>query len=237
MRYWLGVDFGQANDPTAISVVERVPIVVGEREVEEKAGLLSWRKKSVPVLGHELHVRDLVRPPLRTSYERTADQIAAKVGQLEPTGAFGERGEIGLCVDATGVGRAVCDMLTSRLRSLTRGPKVHLWPVVVTGGNRVTRNGEFIGCPKRDLISAGLIALQDGRLKIPQSIPETETLKQALLAYRVRITLRSGHDTYEPWREGAHDDLLFSLCLATWAWGYTKRSYEEHAIATPRTAR
>jgi len=93
---------------------------------------------------------------------------------------------------------------------------------VVTGGNRVTRNGEFIGVPKRDLISAGLIALQDGRLKIPTTIPETETLKQELLDYRVRITLRSGHDTYEPWREGDHDDLLFALCLAVWAWSFTE---------------
>jgi hypothetical protein len=223
VRYWMGVDFGQANDPTAVALVERVPVEVGQREVSERAGLLSYREKRVPVLDHELHVRSLVRPPLRTSYERIADEIGRKIAQLEPMGAFGERGEIGLCVDATGVGRALCDMLSSRLRSQIRGPKVHLWPVVVTGGNRVTRlGGEFIGVPKRDLISAGLIALQDGRLKIPTTIPETQQLTQELLDYRVRITLRSGHDTYEPWREGDHDDLLFALCLAVWAWSFTQ---------------
>jgi hypothetical protein len=242
MRYWLGVDFGQANDPTAVSVVERVPTIVGEREVERKVGIFSRRRENVPVHDHELHVRSLVRPPLRTSYERIADEIGRKIADLEPVGAFGERGEIGrkiadlepvgafgergeigLCVDATGVGRALCDMLSSRLKSQLRGPKVHLWPVVVTGGNRVTRlGGEFIGVPKRDLISAGLIALQDGRLKIPTTIPETEVLKQELLDYRVRITLRSGHDTYEPWREGDHDDLLFAVCLSVWAWSFTE---------------
>jgi hypothetical protein len=225
MRYWLGVDFGQANDPTAVSVVERVPTIVGEREVRErevtkKAGLIT-KEKRVPMVDHELHVRSLVRPPLRTSYERIADQIAAKLAQLEPVGMFGEQGEIGLCVDATGVGRALVDMLSSRLRSQPRGPKTHLWPVVVTGGNRVTRTGEFIGVPKRDLIAAGLIALQDGILKIPTSIPETSVLTQELLDYRVRITLRSGHDTFEPWREGDHDDLLFALCLSCWAWSFT----------------
>jgi hypothetical protein len=223
VRYWMGVDFGQANDPTAVAVVERVPTIVGEREVERKVGIFSHRRENVPVHDHELHVRSLVRPPLRTSYERIADEVAAKAAQLEPTGAFGERGEIGLCVDGTGVGRAVCDMLSSRLRSQIRGPKVHLWPVVVHGGNRVTRlGGEFIGVPKRDLISAGLIALQDGRLKIPTNIPETQTLTQELLDYRVRITLRSGHDTYEPWREGDHDDLLFAVCLSVWAWSLTQ---------------
>jgi|SRR5215207_7925530 len=221
MRYWLGVDFGQANDPTAVAVVERALVAVGEREVREKSGLLSYRNKRVPVVDHELHVRDLVRPPLRTSYERIADQLAAKVLQLEPTGAFGERGDIGLCVDATGVGRAVCEMVKTRLRSQIRGPKVHFWPVVVTGGNSITRNGEFVGVPKRDLINSGLIALQDRRLKIPTNIRETEVLKEELLNYRVRITLRSGHDTYEPWREGDHDDLLFALCLSTWAWSFT----------------
>jgi hypothetical protein len=225
MRYWLGVDFGQANDPTANALLERVPLVVGERElrecqVTEKVGLLTKRKR-VPVVDDELHVRDLVRPPLRTAYETIADELAAKVAQLEPTGAFGERGEIGLCVDATGVGRAVCEMVKTRLRS-QRGPKVHFWPVVVTGGNSVTRNGEFVGVPKRDLINSGLIALQDRRLKIPTTIPETHVLTQELLDYRVRITLRSGHDTYEPWREGDHDDLLFALCLAVWGWSHTE---------------
>lgn len=27
-----------------------------------------------------------------------------------------------------------------------------------------------------------------------------------------------GRDTYAPWREGVHDDLLFSLAVAVW-WG------------------
>jgi hypothetical protein len=227
MRFWLGVDFGQANDPTAIAVVERVPLVVGERELRErqltkKSGLLT-KEKRIPVVDHELRVRSLVRPPLRTSYERIVDELTAKMAELEPTGAFGERGELGLCVDATGVGRAVVDMLTARLKRQSRGPRTHLWPVVVTGGNRVTRlGGEFIGVPKRDLISAGLIALQDGRLKIPTTIPEAEVLKNELLDYRVRITLRSGHDTYEPWREGDHDDLLFATCMSCWSWSFTE---------------
>jgi hypothetical protein len=46
--------------------------------------------------------RYLSRPPLRTSYERIADGIVRRLRELEPTGAFGERGTIGLAVDATG---------------------------------------------------------------------------------------------------------------------------------------
>lgn len=36
-----------------------------------------------------------------------------------------------------------------------------------------------------------------------------------LIAYRVRITANA-HDVYEPWREGAHDDLLLAVALACW---------------------
>jgi hypothetical protein len=236
VKYWLGADFGQASDFTAVAVLERVPIEVGEREVVRKTGLLRREKVRVPTHDHQLHLRYLSRPPLRTSYERIADGIVSRLRELEPTGAFGERGTIGLVVDATGVGRAVVDMLTERLSVAVGGPKVHLWPVTVTAGQHVTRNGPFMGVPKRELIHAGVVALQEGRLKIGADVPEREQLMEELLAYRIKINLQTGHDSYQPWREGGHDDLLFALCLATWAWGYTKRSYEEHAIAPPRSA-
>ena len=44
MRYWLGADFGQASDFTAVAVLERVPIEVGEREVVRKTGCCVVRR-------------------------------------------------------------------------------------------------------------------------------------------------------------------------------------------------
>jgi hypothetical protein len=234
VRYWVGADFGQASDYTAVCVLERVPIEVGEREVVRRTGLLRREKVTVPTHDHELHLRYLSRPPLRTSYERIADGIVSRVRELEPTGAFGERGTIGLVVDATGVGRAVVDMLTERVSTARNGPKVHLWPVVVTAGQHVTRNGPFMGVPKRELIHAGVVALQQGRLKFGAEVPQREELMEELLAYRIKISLATGHDSYQPWREGGHDDLLFALCLSVWAWGYTRK--QEPAIAPARSA-
>ena len=52
MKYWVGADFGQASDYTAVAVLERVPIEVGEREVVRKAGLLRREKVTVPTLDH-----------------------------------------------------------------------------------------------------------------------------------------------------------------------------------------
>lgn len=190
----MGVDFGQANDYTAVTVMERA--------------------------GGELRIPYLTRPPLRTSYERIARGVIDRLCKLEPVGAFGERREIGLCVDATGVGRAVVDMLTEQLSRRRDIPTVNFWPVVVTGGNRVTRQGGYLAVPKRNLITAGVVALQSGRLKIGATVENRDVLIQELRDYRLKINVRTGHDQYEPWREGAHDDLLFSMSLAAWAWSF-----------------
>ena len=59
------------------------------------------------------------------------------------------------------------------------------------------------------------VLLQAGRLKIADAIPDARVLVEDLLAYRVKITANA-HDVYEPWREGAHDDLLLAVALACW---------------------
>ena len=171
----------------------------------------------------ELHITSLDRAPLRTSYNRIAAGVVKKLIELEPVGEFGDRDprpEIGLCVDAGGVGRAVVDMIRDELSRLgpREIPKVHLWPVTATGGGRVTRSGAFIGVPKRDLITAAVVALQDGRMKIG-GVPNADLLKTELSEYRMKMTAR-GHDTYEG--AGRNDDLVFSLSLAAWAWSYTR---------------
>ncbi len=202
MRYWLGVDFGQANDWTALTVMESVTLHAGVNAEPE------------------LHIPYLTRPPLRTSYERIASGVVDRLCKLEPTGAFGERGEIGLVVDATGVGRAVVDMLSRELSQRRDTPRVAFWPVVVTGGNVVSRNGAYLSVPKRNLITAGVAALQTGRLKIGADVENRDVLIQELRDYRLKINVK-GHDQYEPWRQGQHDDLLFSMCLAAWAHSFT----------------
>ncbi len=71
--------------------------------------------------------------------------------------------------------------------------------------------------PKRDLISATLVLLQNGQLKIADALPLKDTLVKELLNFRVKINISTAHDTYEAWREGDHDDLVLSVALACWA--------------------
>jgi hypothetical protein len=145
----------------------------------------------------------LERLPLGVAYPEQSDRIAELVGELR------SRGSLRVVVDATGVGRAVVQDLRRRLG-------VTLLAVTITGGNSVSekKHGE-ITVPKRDLVSAVKLALQTQRLRIAKDLPEAETLVRELLAFQAKITV-SGHDTYEAWREGEHDDLVLALALALW---------------------
>lgn len=200
--------------------MERVHSPTGEQSTTvERDKVFPFRKRSRsrPATEERLHITSLDRAPLRTSYTRIADGVVKKLIELTPFGGFGERDEIGLCVDAGGVGRAVLNIIEERLRGEPRSPRVHLWPVTATGGGRVTRSGAFIGVPKRDLITAAVVAFQDGRLKIGD-VPNADLLKTELAEYRMKMTAR-GHDQYEG--IGRNDDLVFSMALAAWAWSYT----------------
>ena len=194
MRYWVSLDCGQAHDYSAALVTERI--------------------------GDEIHVGSIDRAPLRTPYPRIAAAVVAKCVELEPVGAFGERADIGLIIDAGGVGRAVRDLVRDEVRKLgPKAPRIHFWPVAATGGGRVTIGGGFINVPKRDLIAAAVVALQDGRLKIGD-VPNADKLKDELQEYRVKLT-KKGNEQFEG--AGRNDDLVYGLALACWAWSHTRK--------------
>jgi hypothetical protein len=69
--------------------------------------------------------------------------------------------------------------------------------------------------PKRDLIASAQIALQSRRLVIAEGLPDTATLVKELQDYRVEISEKTGHDSYNA-RSGAHDDLVLAVALAVW---------------------
>lgn len=120
-------------------------------------------------------------------------------------------GHCHLVADATGVGRPVLDML--------REHGLQPIGITITGGNEVTED-EFGGfhVPKRDLVSTCSVLLQNRRLRIAARLPHAKTLEDELLNFKAKITLK-GNDTYgaeAPWREGNHDDLVLSVCVAAW---------------------
>lgn len=158
--------------------------------------------------GPELHIRHL---------ERFRDvlypDVAERVAGLMATPQLAE--SAALLVDATGVGPAVTDIFTKRGLSHT--------PVQVHGGDSVSRSGSVVRVPKRNLVYALVSPFQSGRLKIAASLELAPTLKAELLNFRIKTNAATGHDSYEAWREGDHDDLVFAASLTAWAGDRTPR--------------
>jgi hypothetical protein len=149
-----------------------------------------------------VQVPHLERFPLGTPYPT----IVGRMAQLLATPPL--RAQAALVVDRTGVGGAVVDLLA----------EAHLSPIAITitGGDKIHRDSKTrYSIPKRELVGCLQVLLQTGRLKIASALPEAGLLVKELLAFQVKITA-SAHDTYGAWREGAHDDLVLALALATW---------------------
>jgi len=195
--FTIGLDLGQSHDYTAIVVVERLDAFSG-RHREDLWG------RHVDDLDTYFHVRHIERLPLGTSYP----EVVRHVGRLlEMRPLIGET----VCVlDATGVGRAVVDMFKEAYRRGEFG-NYRPRPVTITAGEQP----RGLHVPKRDLVATVQSLLQTGSLKIAETLELADVLTSELLAFRAKIS-RTGHDTYEAWRESDHDDLVLALALACW---------------------
>lgn len=226
----ISADFGQTFDYTAVAVVERRLMPVGERYQHsyiEGASLSHRGHKAYEVRQNVETSYDLIRldrVPLRTSYMVVAKGLVKLLNEfhrahVEAADYNGQPVAVGLAVDEGGVGRAVRDILTKEItEGIEKGrPHVRFLPVTVHGGTATTTGQGWIHTPKRDLISAGLVAYQNGRLRVGD-LRHRDTLENELSNYRLRQNLATGHAAFEPLRSGQHDDLLFAVCLGVWAW-------------------
>jgi hypothetical protein len=241
LEYWMGLDVGQAADPSAVAVLKRVLEPIGE-PFRTETWVNDWEamgSKKVEVIRQPVrcvyHIVHLDRPPLRTPLPKIAEGVVDRLKRLAPTDpVYEQRHTVGLTVDSTGVGRGVVDMLWREIQDLDpkRDPRVKFVPANITGGS-IARRDEYgwWNVPKKELIFTGGVApLQDGRLKWSKLIPERKTLENELLNYRLNVNIATGHMTFEPWREGEHDDLLFAVCLAGWSWERRKITHVDTAI-------
>ena len=205
-RFLVGVDFGQAKDFTAIAVIRQL------------------RHQENGTLHYEVVALD--RPPLGAKYPTIVNYIiellknptlSGKINGVQLSDSPPHETE--LVVDATGCGRPVVDMLRER------GAKeyAHMVNCNITGGQGLTCNDDgFYGVPKRDLATVLQILFQESRIKIAESLPLGSILTQELLNFRVKISPKTGNDSYEAWRENDHDDMVLAAALAVW-WADTYR--------------
>ncbi len=188
MSYFLGVDLGQRSDYTAIAIIEKIPPVGGDGQT-----------------GNEdlFDLQYLDRLPLGTPYPEVVRRVKDLL-QTPPTA-----GDVYCVVDATGGGIPVVDMF--------REAKVFpLVAVTITGGHTVSQDGRNYSVPKRDLVSLLQVRLQNDRLRIAEGLPLAKILVREMQNFRMKINIATGHDSYEAWREGDHDDLVLAVALALW---------------------
>lgn len=197
--YVLAIDIGQANDYTALVIVESYPVI-------EQAG--PWPEQRTESRRHDIvHIerfRDL-------SYPAQIDRIRERYVELEKIASRNPEATTEVLVDATGVGKPILDAL-SEANVRARG-------VIITGGDTTNWAGGVVRVPKRELVSSLQIALQSKRLRIAEELPLAETLVKEFQGFRVSISLtghaRFGNDVGS-WREAEHDDLVLATSLATW---------------------
>ena len=185
--YYLGVDLGQKQDPTALALVRRI-------EYRDPYG--GPRFDGLGVVGLE-------RVPLGTPYPVVVERLRRLTHRLDLIG------RVKVVVDATGVGSPVVESM----RQVGLGAEVT--SVTITGGASETHKGLDYHVPKQDLMMGLQLLLEKGELRISRKVQEAGALVKELVNMRqqtgARGRIRVGAEAF-----GEHDDLVMALALAVW---------------------
>jgi hypothetical protein len=199
-----GLDLGQAQDYTAMNIIERPDA-------------------KVPT---EYHCRYLNRWKLGTSYTVIVEDVARTLGQLPQVPARPY-----LILDATGVGRGIVDMfrvypnLPAQLRAvtITAGEKASQ-----EGADYRVPKQDLVGAMQV------LIESTPKRLQLATKLPFKSILEGELMNFKAKVTAAAhttygAGPADTDWREGIHDDLVLCVALACW-WGERGRQVNARAI-------
>ena len=200
LRRVAGVDLGKRVTPATLAIVEST------------SGRSRWdavRYGWVPDGARpERVLRYLAEFTLLTEYS----EIAERVWRVVVAAGVTE-----LCVDATGVGEAVVEMLRERRPAGAAG--VRLRPVVLTGG--LMAEGDRV--PRRELMSRLALEVEQGRLKAARGLPGWAKLLREM----------RGLDGEGRKGKGRSDDLAMAVGLALWG----SAGGEERRVAGERAGR
>ncbi len=180
VNHIVGLDLGQTTDFTALAVLEQARVGTDPAVYD---------------------VRELRRWHLGTAYTRIVEdvlELLARPELIAPT----------LVLDASGVGRAVSDMLRHRVQC-------HFVPMTITSGMTANRaeNGDW-RVPKVDIVGVLQALLGQRRLNIVRTLREANLLAKELRNFQTKI-LPSAYETFAA-REGEHDDMCLAVGCAAW---------------------
>jgi hypothetical protein len=132
-----------------------------------------------------------------------------------------------LIVDGTGIGDATIELMRSRGLFPT--------PIVFSGGETPREHYaefgsifkdtqgklsgakiiDYISVPKKDLVDAGKLLIQQGRLRVATGRWSDDLTKQ-LLNFKGKVNEKTNHIKYEAETEQIHDDLVVVLIMGSW---------------------
>jgi hypothetical protein len=210
----VSVDLGQQADHTAVTIIERVDRLNPDYDGVEARLSKERRKRGVRGFDYTepryltplFNVAHLERFALGESYTTYVRRVKRLIDspklQDQP---------VSLALDATGVGGPVTDMFKEALGGM------RIYPVKIHGGDHEHYNDGFYKVPKRELVSRAVKLLQRRELNVAPSLEFAQTLIEELRAFKLKINVATGHDSYEAWRDRDHDDLVLALCIGLWA--------------------
>lgn len=209
--YHVGIDVGQASDPTALAIVEHVAATLAcgveaylrNPDGSRRAG---YADATAALPRERFNLLHLERLPLQTPYPLQVAHILRLLSR-EPLATRGQHPPR-VWLDATGVGKAIADLFRAGgLRRMTA--------VTITGGRDVIeRSEEEMSVPKLELIGRLQGAFHVGELRIPATLPDAKTFMRELAEFRTAWS-ESGHLSLNA-RQGQHDDTISAVALAVW---------------------
>lgn len=137
-----------------------------------------------------------------------------------------------LIVDGTGIGDAAVELMRKRglypvpiIFSGGSAPKEHyagMGEVFNTSGKLAgARTLKEISVPKKDLVAAGSVMIQQGRIRVAPG-KWNEEFKRQLSKFKGKVNENTGRKTYEAETEQDHDDLVVCFLMGAW-WIFNRK--------------
>jgi hypothetical protein len=208
----VGVELGARMENTALSVVERAWVGTGEhfnKVTYDHRHTYGQKLVASEKVVSNYRVRHLERRKPPVLYKG----VAQRIGELVKT-----VGDCLLVVDITRTGRPVWMMIKKHVDEIPEDIRIHVKPCLITvsgiaGGVSRSPDVGFL-VPRRDLVSAALLALESDQLKIAQELGLAHTLTEEFTNFKPKPDPK---DDLEGWRLAKNDDLVLSVAMSVWA--------------------
>ena len=196
MEYIYALDIGSEQDFCAGLLLKKHTRIQTHPEILADMG--AGIKQTLIVERHLIHT---YRPPLRTPYDEVINTVCKTVKHADLYQ------NCYLVVDKGQVGNAIVQTMIKI--------GLHPYAVNITAGREVSETTGGWNVPKKDLVGALILALEQQTFKTHPRISDRAQLISELKKFRMKRRA-SGAMTFEAERDRDHDDMVMSLAMGIW---------------------